>query len=92
MLVETRELVEEQAIILRKMQRSARLTMAFRVLYWGLIIALSFGAYYLIQPYVDTLKSSLNDLGGISSTSGSSDGTFSQALKNLEEIRHLYSQ
>lgn len=63
LLEETLALARENNVILSRMQRSQRVTTAIKVLYWVVILALSFGAYWLIQPYVDTLKSSLGNVG-----------------------------
>ncbi len=65
MLAETRVLVEETAAIVQRMQKAARVNMAIKAAYWIAIILLSFGAYYLIQPYVDTLKDSVSQLQGL---------------------------
>ncbi|HEU5114691.1 MAG TPA: hypothetical protein VFT82_02915 [Candidatus Paceibacterota bacterium] len=64
LLIETRRLVEENAVILRSIQRSQRAGTYLKVAYWIVILALSFGAYYLIQPYVNTLNSSLGQITG----------------------------
>jgi uncharacterized protein (UPF0333 family) len=63
LLEETHALTQENSNILKSIQRAGRVSMAFRVLYWGVIIASSVGAYYLIQPYVDTLKEAYSGLG-----------------------------
>ncbi|MEI6057366.1 MAG: hypothetical protein WCQ60_00130 [bacterium] len=47
--------------LLVKMNRRARNGHIFQVAYWLLIIGLSFGAYYIIQPYVNWLST---ELGG----------------------------
>ena len=47
--------------LLVKMNRRARNGHIFQVAYWLLIIGLSFGAYYIIQPYVNWLAA---ELGG----------------------------
>ena len=65
LLIETRQLVEEQAKILKSIQRSNRISIAMRAVYWFIIIGLSFGALYFTQPYVDTLKGSLGDIGNL---------------------------
>ncbi len=65
MLAETRALVEETAAVVRRMQKAARVNMAIKAAYWIAIALLSFGAYYLIQPYVDTLKDSVSQLQGL---------------------------
>ncbi len=57
LLSETYELAKENNEILRKMRRAARWARGFRIFYWTVIIVLSVGAYYVIQPYVDQLTS-----------------------------------
>ncbi|HVT75275.1 MAG TPA: hypothetical protein VHD69_02595 [Candidatus Paceibacterota bacterium] len=64
LLQRTYELAEENSDILRKINRSQRASTIGKFIYWGVIIALSFGAYYFIQPYVDTLKGSIGDITG----------------------------
>ena len=70
MLEETYRLTQENADILRGIQRSQRTSNVLKIVYWVAIIVLSFGAYYLIQPYVNTLKSSVNDITGSDTLSG----------------------
>ncbi len=49
-------LSEENNDILRSMQRSQRITKFIRIVYWVVIIGSTIGAFYLIQPYIDSLK------------------------------------
>ncbi len=56
MLQEALELSRENNKILRQMRRISRIGGIVKILYWTLIIGLSFGAYYFIQPYVDAMK------------------------------------
>ncbi len=72
-------LVKENNELLHSLQRRARLATAMKVFYWAVIILLSFGAYYFIQPYVemlmgitgqasnsiDTIKNFSDNLGGL---------------------------
>jgi hypothetical protein len=53
LLKETAELTKENNEILLSLRRSARISTVMRVVYWLVIILLSFGAYYFIQPYID---------------------------------------
>ena len=54
-LIQTHRMVEENNTLLRRMRRTALFGTVFRVFYWAIIIALSFGAYFFIQPYIDQL-------------------------------------
>ncbi|MEA2112921.1 MAG: hypothetical protein U9P50_03040 [Patescibacteria group bacterium] len=50
------ELAKENQEILRKMRRGQFLGNITRILYWVIIIGASFGTYYFLQPYIDTMK------------------------------------
>ncbi len=64
LLERTHKLAEENNALLRSLRRSHRFSTAVRALYWVVIIILSFGAYYLIQPYVDTLTDAYTQMEG----------------------------
>ncbi|OHA93174.1 MAG: hypothetical protein A3H52_03140 [Candidatus Zambryskibacteria bacterium RIFCSPLOWO2_02_FULL_39_26] len=48
-------LAEENNDMLRRMQRSLRISRFISILYWVFIIGSAVGAYYLIQPYLESL-------------------------------------
>jgi hypothetical protein len=54
-------LTEENNSILRGIRRSNRIGAVVKVLYWVLIIGLSYGAYVSVQPYVDQLVKAYNE-------------------------------
>lgn len=54
-LNEILELVEENHRMLRKLYRSYWWQKVWSFIYWAVIIALVFGAYYYIQPYIEQL-------------------------------------
>ena len=55
LLSETYDLAKENNEMLRKIRRASKFATAVRIFYWIIIIGLSLGAYYAIQPYVDQL-------------------------------------
>ena len=65
MLRVTYELTQENAEMLRSIRNGNRLSTAMRVIYWMVILGLSFGAYYFIQPYVDVYKETLGQVKDI---------------------------
>ena len=74
LLERTYKLAEENNAILKSIRSSNRWSMAFKFSYWAIIIGLSFGAYYFIQPYLESLmgvsgqiKSSVNDVQSMTS-------------------------
>ncbi len=46
-------LTEENNKLLRKMWRADKTARAARVLYWLIVIGLSIGAFYYIQPFIN---------------------------------------
>jgi hypothetical protein len=80
---------EENNVLLRKMRTSARWSSFFRVIYWLIIIGLSVGAFYFIQPYVASFESLWQRSGLGSGLSGNGIATttptqnFENTLKNL---------
>jgi hypothetical protein len=64
LLESTYKLAEENNDLLRKMYRKQRTGMIIKTLYWVAIIALSLGAYYFIQPYVDLMGNLYNGATG----------------------------
>jgi hypothetical protein len=59
------ELGEENNEILRAMRRSQRIGSIMRVIYWIFIIGSAVGAYYIIQPYIDSLVGIYSGAGDI---------------------------
>ena len=57
LLERTNKLAEENNAILHSLRRSARWSTAFKVIYWFVILGLSVGAFYAIQPYINMLLS-----------------------------------
>jgi len=55
-------LTEENNTILHKMRRNARLVGIGRSVYWIILIGVSVGAYYYIQPYLEQLITIYADL------------------------------
>ena len=59
------ELAQENNDILHSMQRSMRLQRIMSILYWVFIIGSAVGAYYFIQPYIESITGAY---GGASSS------------------------
>lgn len=57
MLERTYKLAEENNSILRGIRRSNRFGTFVHILYWVLIIGASVGAFYYIQPYIESVMS-----------------------------------
>ena len=57
LLERTYKIAQENNEILRKMRSVSRWATAFKVFYWVVILGLSFGAFYAIQPYMNQVLS-----------------------------------
>lgn len=55
LLFKMSQMVEENNKILRGIRNGQRWDRVIKYGYWIVIIALSFGAYYFVQPYIDSL-------------------------------------
>jgi len=78
LLQETHALAKENHETLLWLKRRARLSTGMKVAYWTVIIGISFGALYFIQPYIDFIKSLT---GG--SSSGIQNVGYTQQLQDL---------
>ena len=65
------ELGEENNRMLRAMKRSMLWSRIMSILYWVLIIGISVGAFYFLQPYVDQVVKTY--------------GSVSNAIKNFQK-------
>ncbi|MDE1974950.1 MAG: hypothetical protein KGI49_00330 [Patescibacteria group bacterium] len=91
LLERTAASVEENNKILRGLRRSNRTAIIMRVVYWIVIIVLSFGAYYLIQPYFDFLTS-LGSGGGSSQSQNGSLPDMQQVQNAAQSLKQLLQQ
>jgi len=56
---ENLELARENQSMLKKMRRGQFIGNVARIFYWVIIVGVSFGAYYFVQPYIDMYKNLL---------------------------------
>jgi hypothetical protein len=80
LLERTYKLVEENNKVLISIRRNARIATAMRIGYWVVILGLSFGAYYFIQPFLLAITGGLNNIqsGGFTGDIGNIQSTVSQ--------------
>ncbi|MBP9772054.1 MAG: hypothetical protein KBD16_04010 [Candidatus Pacebacteria bacterium] len=56
MLMEALTLSRENNQILKKMYRATLWNRAIKIFYWVVIIGITIGSFYFLQPYIDTLQ------------------------------------
>jgi hypothetical protein len=85
LLERTHKLAEENNEILRSIRRSNRISIAMRLLYWVVIIGISLGAFYLIQPYIEAVTGAYQSISGVTPTDGTTESltSVSSLLKLL---------
>ncbi|MDP3661368.1 MAG: hypothetical protein Q8R17_00720 [bacterium] len=84
LIVKTAELAKENNTILRKMRRASRIGTSLHIFYWLVVIGLSFGAYYFIEPYIGELERVYSGLkGDVDNVRGAADklGDFGKLLQ-----------
>ncbi|KKU70499.1 MAG: hypothetical protein UX94_C0005G0061 [Parcubacteria group bacterium GW2011_GWA2_47_21] len=59
LLEETHRLAAENNEIIKKFYRSHKWGRAIKITYWVLILGTAFGAYWLIQPYLEAITGSI---------------------------------
>lgn len=59
LLEETHRLVAENNEIIKKLYRSHKWGRAIKIVYWVFILGTAFGAYWLIQPYLEAITGSV---------------------------------
>jgi len=55
-------LTEQNNKLLKRIDRRATWSLVYRVFYWSVVIGLSFGAYYFVQPYIDSLANTYGSI------------------------------
>lgn len=87
------EASQESLHLLKKMRRAQVWGGVVRFVKWGLIIAVSFGAYYYIEPYlkqtldaVSQLNATVNQVQSVGAQINESTGSSSELLKKLEGL------
>lgn len=91
LLRENIELSKESLKILKKINRGRIFSNVFSLFKWTVIIGISFGAYYYIEPflsgYIDTLKSITSGVENVSKVSNNVNSAVSpDLLKKLQAL------
>ena len=61
---ELTEMVKENRRMIRSVYRSVRLNSLISVIKWVIIIAVTVGSLYILQPYIDFVKQTYQTFGG----------------------------
>jgi len=83
LLEETLTLEQENNKILHSMRRSMMWTRVMNVIYWLIIIGISVGAFYFLQPYFDKVIGLYNTISGTEQKVNTTSNSFQDLLKKL---------
>ena len=81
LLEKTYSLAKENNQILHGIRRSQRIASFMRALYWVIILAVTFGSFYLLEPYVNKMLDLYNSISGTEQKLNS--GSLQDLLKNF---------
>jgi hypothetical protein len=85
LLEDTFKLAKDNNVILRKIRRRQKWSSFMQVIYWLIIIGISVGAFYLLQPYVNKMMTLYNQISGSSQTVNSVNlNSIGDMLKNYK--------
>lgn len=83
LLRELLEISKENNEILHKQWRATQVGRLFKFMYWFVIISLSLGAYYFIQPFLEAIT------GGYSDINTGVNAGIDTGLNGIEGIKGL---
>jgi TRAP-type C4-dicarboxylate transport system permease small subunit len=85
LLERTYKLADENNSILRAMRRANRIGTAMKILYWVIIIGATVGAFYFLQPYINSMMGIIDEAQKVIQNVGS---TTSQAQNAFNSVRY----
>ena len=63
LLQDTFDLTKENNKILRNMRRSQKISTFITISYWVVIVGISIGAFYFLQPYIGQVQNFIKESG-----------------------------
>ncbi len=87
LIEEDLKLNRENNVILKGIRGAQKRAMIYRFLYWILILGITFGAYYFVQPYVESL---LGYYGSF--TEGVDSVNKASSMSDLKQVKDLLQQ
>ena len=84
LLEENLKLTKENNKILRGLRRTQRLGIVFTVFKWLIVISLTLGTYYYLQPFLEQLLQVYSGLGDFYNSTGSLFDGFHLDLDRLQ--------
>ena len=82
LLEQVKATAEENTKILKSIRRSSRISYFFSILYWIVIISISVGAFYYVQPYIDDLTKTYSQIKDTSNKISNVSTSPIQSIKN----------
>ncbi len=88
LLEENLRISKENNLMLLKLLKAQKWAQIYRVVYWAIIILVSFGSFYFIQPYLGSLLNLYS--GGVSNVNSFQD--FSKSIPDAAHLKDFVNQ
>jgi hypothetical protein len=75
------KIVEEDHKMIKGVYTRMRISSAFRIIYWALIILAALGAYVWVRPYIDSFKEAYDSVNQYRTSITGKSGFFSTMLE-----------
>lgn len=85
LIQENNRLLQENNEILHKLRRTQRIHGVSRIFYWVIILAVSFGAYFWVQPYLENVQDAYSDVLGKFNSAQDSIQQAGEAKDNFQD-------
>ena len=86
LLERTYKMAEENNSLLLSLRRHARMGTAIKVVYWIVILGLSFGAYYFIQPFITAITGTVYNNENSTSTNTNGLGNIENTISQIQDL------
>ncbi len=84
LLERTYKMAEDNNKLLLSIRSHARIGTSMKIIYWMVILGLSFGAYYFIQPFIKAITGGAYGNGEVQSTGNV--GNIQETVKQIQSL------
>jgi len=83
------KLTEENNKMLRKIRRNQIFSSWTKAIYWIIILGALFGAYYFLQPYINSFNKNIQNLQNTINNISSSTSDLSTSIPGMSEMKQF---
>ncbi|HPX52185.1 MAG TPA: hypothetical protein PLE26_00125 [Candidatus Paceibacterota bacterium] len=83
------KLIEENNKMLRKIRRNQKISSWIKTFYWIIILGTLFGAYYFLQPYINSFNKNIQNLQNTINNISSSTSDLPTSILGIPEMKQF---